>query len=130
MWSRYTFVCDPDECDALVEFTVRDDFGFPLGVVEMKCPCGRFLNYISYEEAHAPIITDVSKVTPRTVVKIDSNPYNYYMDLKTLIEYMKIHLISLEQDLEENPASIHVVDIEGQIYATQHLLSVAEGMIE
>jgi hypothetical protein len=76
MWSRYTFVCDPDECDALVEFTARDGFGFPLGVVEMMCPCGRKLNYISYEEAYAPIITDVSKVTPRTVVKIDSNPYN------------------------------------------------------
>lgn len=82
MWSRYTFVCDPDECDALVEFTVRDDFGFPLGVVQMKCPCGRFLNYISYEEANAPIITDlnnvepVTSITPREVVKINSNPYN------------------------------------------------------
>ena len=75
MWSRYTFVCDPEECDALVEFTVRDGFGFPLGVVEMKCPCGRKLTYISYEEAHAPIITDVTNITPRTVVKIDSNPY-------------------------------------------------------
>jgi len=41
------------------------------------------------------------------------------------LEYMKIHLISLEQDLEENPCSLHVVDIEGQIYATKHLLSVA-----
>jgi hypothetical protein len=75
MWSKYIFTCDPDECDALVEFTARDDFGFPLGVVEMRCPCGRMLNYISYEEAYQPIITDVSKVTPRTVVKIDSNPY-------------------------------------------------------
>ena len=46
MWSKYTFTCDPDECDALVEFTARDGFGFPLGVVEMKCPCGRMLNYI------------------------------------------------------------------------------------
>ena len=41
------------------------------------------------------------------------------------LEYMKLHLISLEQDLEENPCSLHVVDIEGQIYATRHLLSVA-----
>jgi hypothetical protein len=41
------------------------------------------------------------------------------------LEYMKLHLISLEQDLEENPMSLHVVDIEGQIYATKHLLSVA-----
>jgi len=47
-----------------------------------------------------------------------------------LIEYMKLHLISLEQDLEENPMSLHVGDIEGQIYATRHLLSVAEDMIE
>ena len=76
MWSRYTFVCDPDECDALVEFTARDDFGFPLGVVAMNCPCGRKLNYISYEQAYEPIITDVTNITPRTVVKIDSNPYN------------------------------------------------------
>lgn len=41
------------------------------------------------------------------------------------IEYMKIHLISLNQDLEDNPESINVVDIPGQIYATEHLLSVA-----
>ena len=50
--------------------------------------------------------------------------------MNQFIEYMKIHLISLEQDLEVNPESINVVDIEGQIYATRHLLSVAEGMIE
>jgi hypothetical protein len=50
--------------------------------------------------------------------------------LNQLIEYIKIHLISLEQDLEANPESINVVDIEGQIYATRHLLSVAESMIE
>jgi hypothetical protein len=41
------------------------------------------------------------------------------------LEYMKIHLISLEQDLEKNPESINVIDIPGQIYATRHLLSVA-----
>lgn len=75
MWTKYTFVCDPDECDALVEFTARDGFGFPLGVVEMKCPCGRMLNYISYEDATSAEEV-VTKITPRQVVKIDSNPYN------------------------------------------------------
>ena len=44
--------------------------------------------------------------------------------MNQFIEYMKIHLISLEQDLEENPASIHVVDIEGQIYAVKHMIEV------
>ena len=42
-----------------------------------------------------------------------------------LVEYMNIHLISLEQDLEMNPESINVVDIPGQIYAVKHLLEVA-----
>ena len=46
-----------------------------------------------------------------------------------LIEYMKLHLISLNQDLEINPESINVVDIPGQIYATEHLLSVAEDIM-
>ncbi len=95
MWSKYTFVCDPDECDALLEFTARDGFGFPLGSVEMKCPCGRKMAYIGYEEAWAPIIDtvemldkfknhigiaidslDVTKVTPPQLVKINTNPYN------------------------------------------------------
>ena len=45
------------------------------------------------------------------------------------IEYMKLHLISLEQDLEKNPESINVIDIQGQIEATRHLLSVALGIM-
>ena len=76
VWARYTFVCDPDECDALLQFTARDGYGFPNGIVRMYCPCGREMLYISVEEATGPIITDVSKVTPTQVVKIDSNPYN------------------------------------------------------
>jgi len=43
----------------------------------------------------------------------------------TFLEYMKLHLISLEQDLKDNPDSINVIDIPGQIHATRHLLSVA-----
>lgn len=46
-FTRYTFVCDPNECDALLEFTARDGFGFPNGEVSMKCPCGRQMSYIS-----------------------------------------------------------------------------------
>ena len=76
MWSKYTFVCDPDECDALLEFTARDGFGFPLGSVKMNCPCGRKMAYIGYEDAWEPILADVTKITPREVVKINTNPYN------------------------------------------------------
>jgi hypothetical protein len=49
----------------------------------------------------------------------------YVTRSSAFIEYMKLHLLSLEQDLEKNPESINVIDIPGQIEATRHLLSVA-----
>jgi hypothetical protein len=65
--------------------------------------------------------------------------------MNQLIEYIKIHIISLEQDLEQisnemealDPASkdYNELDFEynhlgGQILATRHILSVAEGILE
>jgi len=73
MWNRYTYICDPDHCDALLELTWK---GPVFKLNNLKCPCGRVMQWISEEEANAPIITDVSKVTPVEVVKINSNPYN------------------------------------------------------
>lgn len=42
----YTFVCDPNECDSLVEFTTTDGYGFPNGEIKMQCPCNRMMQYI------------------------------------------------------------------------------------
>ena len=52
--------------------------------------------------------------------------------MNTLIEYMKIHLISLEQDYDRLPDGDRdsVIHLNGQVLATRHILSVAEGMIE
>jgi hypothetical protein len=65
--------------------------------------------------------------------------------METFIEYMKLHLLSLEQDSERIEAvmnqytnfeddayrelEIEDISINGQYIATAHLLSVAEGMI-
>ncbi len=66
------------------------------------------------------------------------------MTIESLIEYMKLHLISLEQDSErieeemshfeynmdsEDYETLEIEDIStnGQIIATAHLLAVAEG---
>ena len=55
------------------------------------------------------------------------------MKMNQLIEYMKIHEISLLQDLEKidyvNEHHFYRCK-EAEIYNTRHLLSVAEGMIE
>jgi hypothetical protein len=49
--------------------------------------------------------------------------------MNQLIEYMKIHLISLNQDLEGEYNIQSKINIQGQIMATEHLLSVADDMI-
>lgn len=70
----------------------------------------------------------------------------YVTRTSTLIEYMKLHLISLEQDSdyvnkematyddldcdEYKDLEIEDVSLNGQMIATQHLLSVAEGMLK
>lgn len=45
--TKYTFVCDPDNCDTLIEVTCPSGFDFPNGVVQLTCPCGRRMQYIS-----------------------------------------------------------------------------------
>jgi len=51
--------------------------------------------------------------------------------MNQLIEYIKIHRISLIQDLDQlHSTEDNFKFVEGQINATEHLLSVAEGMIE
>ena len=47
-----------------------------------------------------------------------------------LIEYMKVHLISLNQDLDPLDKSDNELNyIKGQIEATEHLMSVAEDIM-
>jgi hypothetical protein len=41
------------------------------------------------------------------------------------MEYMNIHLISLNQDMESHSNNETKIHLDGQIVATRHLLSVA-----
>jgi hypothetical protein len=41
------------------------------------------------------------------------------------LEYMKLHLISLIQDMESHGNNETKIHLDGQIVATRHLLSVA-----
>ena len=41
------------------------------------------------------------------------------------MEYMKLHLISLNQDMDKDFNVESKINIQGQIMATEHLLSVA-----
>ena len=83
-----------------------------------------------------------------TCYRCDQEEYNKLETRSSkFMEYMKIHLISLEQDAEmlsnlmdnfkgdldsDSYKEIEIEDIinTGEMRATQHLLSVAEGMIK
>ena len=70
VWTKYDYVCT--NCDALIEITTQVP-----EVMYPDCICGRsMIVSISVNPAFSPVITEVSKITPRQVVKIDSNPYN------------------------------------------------------
>jgi hypothetical protein len=68
------------------------------------------------------------------------------MDMPTFIEYIKLHLLSIEQDAEklqtlmdefegdfdsDEYRELEVTDVinTGEMYATSHLLAVAEGRV-
>jgi hypothetical protein len=71
MWTKYDYLCV--DCDALIEITACVD---PFTEPSCICDGEGIVILLSESDGNAPILTDVSNVTPRTVVKIDSNPYN------------------------------------------------------
>jgi len=80
-----------------------------------------------------------------TCYRCDQEEYNKIKTKSSkFLEYMKIHKVSLEQDLAELSDKMEAIDpnckefgdldfeynnLSGQIIATSHLLSVAEDMI-
>jgi len=70
IWTKYDYVCT--NCDALIEITASV---YP--AIDPDCLCGNgMVINISVSPGNAPIITDVSNITPSNVVKINTNPYN------------------------------------------------------
>ena len=73
--TKYTFACDPDECDVLIELTSSDGFGFPSGVMEITCPCGRKPVLLSVVNATiAPI--NQTKEEKMEETKIESDAFH------------------------------------------------------
>jgi hypothetical protein len=91
--SKYTFVCDPNECDSLIELTSSDGFGFPSGVTELTCPCGRKTTLVSVEHAtipytDSPLPTKEETMEETTVGTINDLLTPYQPDM--LVTYKKI----------------------------------------
>ena len=111
--SKYTFVCDPDECDCLIELTSSDGFGFPSGVTELTCPCGRKTTLLSVEHATiAPTTTKEDKMESTTTTTPIPESYNSNLLVTYKVirgysdpEYATDKVASIEWDLHNGRQS-------------------------
>ena len=101
--SKYTFACDPDECDCLIELTSSDGFGFPSGVTELTCPCGRKTTLVSVEHATIPPMNERNNMEDTTTVPETYNANNLvqYKDITDgVITFPIIKVNDLEYKLD------------------------------
>jgi hypothetical protein len=122
--SKYTFACDPEHCDCLIELTSSDGFGFPSGVMEITCPCGRKPTLLSVEHATiTPTETKGNTMEETTTIGSDAfhspaveyNP-NLLVTYKVLHgysdpEYTTSKVTSLEWDLHNGRQSQKTVSL-------------------
>jgi hypothetical protein len=119
-WTKYTFVCDPDECDTLIEVTC-DDYGFPLGVMQVTCPCGRKLDILSV--ANATIESTTTEGEPvldnlEARINLDSTPTNEY-NPNQLVTYKKLNGYSDPEIITEKVTSLEW-DLHNGRQASKH----------
>ncbi len=114
--SKYTFICDPDECDTMFEVTTSDGFGFPSGTTQLKCPCGRDTTYVSFIDSTSLDVHRDNQPTERSntmettyegpVVTADQQANVYLKEeidaLKKRIDYLTLDLTQARSMIEEH----------------------------
>jgi hypothetical protein len=102
--SVYTFICDPDECDSLIQLTSSDGFGFPSGVTELTCPCGRKTTLVSVEHATIAPTNQTKEEPMETETPAVTVPDTYNSNL--LVTYKVIRGYSDAEYATDKVASI------------------------
>jgi hypothetical protein len=135
--SKYTFVCDPDECDCLIELTSSDGFGFPSGVTELTCPCGRKTTLLSVEHATIAPSTTTKEETMESTTTTTPVPDTYNSNLLVTYkvirgysdaEYATDKVASIEWDLHNGRQSQkRVTTLLSQIDAVKDIITEAYG---
>jgi len=109
-YNKYTWVCTGD-CDALIEYTYKDGFGWPNGVMQLTCPCNSTCTLLSVEDVTIPY-TDTPLLTKEepmeettygaTVTPVVPESYNANL----LVTYKVIHGYSDAEYATDKVASI------------------------
>jgi len=105
-YQKYTWICTSD-CDALIEYTFKDGYGWPNGVTDLTCRCGTSCTLLSVEDATIPYTdTPLTKgnemETTETTVTTVPDTYNANL----LVTYKVIHGYSDAEYATDKVASI------------------------
>jgi hypothetical protein len=105
-YQKYTWVCTSD-CDALIEYTFKDGYGWPNGVMDLTCRCGTSCTLLSVEDAtipytDTPLPTEEETMETETPAVTVPNTYNANL----LVTYKVIHGYSDAEYATDKVASI------------------------
>jgi hypothetical protein len=137
-YQKYTWVCTGD-CDALIEYTIKDGYGWPNGVMDLTCRCGTNCTLLSVEDAtipytDSPLPTEEEKMetteTSAVTVPDTYNP-NLLVTYKVIrgysdAEYATDKVTSIEWDLHNaRQNSKHNAVLQGKIDAVKEIICEA-----
>jgi len=137
-YQKYTWVCTGD-CDALIEYTFKDGYGWPNGVMDLTCRCGTSCTLLSVEDAtipytDSPLPTEEEKMetteTSAVTVPDTYNP-NLLVTYKVIrgysdAEYATDKVTSIEWDLHNaRQAQKHNSVYQGKIDTVKDIITEA-----
>jgi hypothetical protein len=123
-YQKYTWVCTSD-CDALIEYTFKDGYGWPNGVMDLTCRCGTSCTLLSVEDATIPYTdTPLTKEEPMEESTVTTTPVPESYNSNLLVTYKVIRgysdaeyatdkVASLEWDLHngrQSQKTVHVLN--------------------
>ncbi len=136
-YQKYTWVCTSD-CDALIEYTFKDGYGWPNGVMDLTCRCGTSCTLLSVEDATIPYTdTPLTKEEPMEETTVTTTPIpdtynpNLLVTYKVIrgysdAEYATDKVTSIEWDLHNaRQNSKHNAVLQGKIDAVKEIICEA-----
>jgi hypothetical protein len=135
--TKYTFACDPDECDCLIELTSSDGFGFPSGVMQITCPCGRKPTLLSVVTATIAPTTQTKEETMEDATITNTVPDTYNPNLLVTYkvirgysdaEYATDKVTSIEWDLHNSRTNSKMIQVlNSKIDSVKDIITEAYG---
>ena len=119
-YQKYTWICTSD-CDALIEYTFKDGYGWPNGVMDLTCRCGTSCTLLSVEDATIPY-TDTPLTTKEEQMETTENtvPESYNSNLLVTYkvirgysdaEYATDKVVNLEWELHNGRTNSKLVQV-------------------